>query len=209
MNHSLQLLGDAGLFATLAYLGTVLARVVTADARSFADGPPAGRPATGLIVLAAALAGLCLGIRGMAAPELGMACMLTIALAGICYSDVRCGQIPDVFTLAPLAAILLGDVLLHRWSAPIAVVLVAAPFCVAAKLSGGRGMGWGDVKLVALGAAVLGAQSALLAFTGACFIAVAVALLRRRQRTFDAVPIAFAPYLAGGITAILALRGVN
>jgi leader peptidase (prepilin peptidase)/N-methyltransferase len=207
MTHATQLVADAGLLAALAFLGTVLARIVTADARSFADGPPAGNPAVSLIVVTAALAGLCLAIRGVAVPELGVACVMTIVLSGICYSDVRCGLIPDVFTIAPLAAVLGGDLLLHQWSAPIAVALVVAPFCVAAKLSGGRGMGWGDVKLVALGAAVLGAEPALLAFTGACFAAVAVAMVVRRRQMVPR-PIAFAPYLAVGIAAVLAVHGV-
>jgi prepilin signal peptidase PulO-like enzyme (type II secretory pathway) len=207
MTHVVQLFADAGLLAALAFLGTVLARIVTADARSFADGPPAGNPAVGLIVGSAALAGLSLAIRSVGIAELGVACVMTIVLAGICYADVRCGMIPDVFTVAPLAAVLAGDLLLHQWSAPIAVALVTLPFCVAAKLSEGRGMGWGDVKLVALGAAVLGAQPALLAFTGACFAAVAVAVVMRR-RQFVPRPIAFAPYLAAGIGVVLALHGV-
>jgi prepilin signal peptidase PulO-like enzyme (type II secretory pathway) len=208
MTYAFALIADAGLLATLAYLGTVLARVVTTDASPFADGPPPGRPAVGLIVFAAALAGLGVGARGAGGPELGMACVLAIALAGICYADVRCGLIPDVFTLAPLVAVLAGDLLLHQWSAPLAVALVATPFCIAAAFSRGRGMGWGDVKLVALGAAVLGAQPALVAFTGACFAAVAVALLARR-RTAVPAPIAFAPYLVGGLAAVLAIHGVS
>jgi prepilin signal peptidase PulO-like enzyme (type II secretory pathway) len=207
MTHPIQIFADAGLLGALAFLGTVLARIVTANARSFADGPPAGTPAVSVIVGAAALAGLALAIRGVAIPELGIACMMTIVLAGICYADVRCGLVPDVFTLAPLAAVIAGDLLLQQWGAPIAVALVTLPFCVAAKLSQGRGMGWGDVKLVALGAAVLGAQPALLAFTGACFAAVAVAMMMRR-RQFVPHPIAFAPYLAAGIAAVLALHGV-
>ena len=44
MTYAVQLITDAGLLAVLAFLGTVLARIVTADARSFADGPPPGKP---------------------------------------------------------------------------------------------------------------------------------------------------------------------
>jgi prepilin signal peptidase PulO-like enzyme (type II secretory pathway) len=204
MIRALSFIADAGLLATLAYLGIVLARLVTANARSFADGPPAGRPAIGIIIGAAALAGLCIGARGVALPELGMACVLTVVLSAICYADVRYGLVPDVFTLAPLAAILAGDALLHQWSALLAVAFVAGPFCIAAKFSKGRGMGWGDVKLVALGTAVLGAEPALLAFAGACFVAVAIAVLRGRR----SIPIAFAPYLAAGIAVVVAMHGV-
>jgi prepilin signal peptidase PulO-like enzyme (type II secretory pathway) len=207
MSYAMQLIADAGLLATLAYLGTLLARFVTNDVRPFEDGPRAGRPAVGIIVGVAALAGLCLGIRGLGFPELGLACMLTIALAGICYADVRCGLVPDVFTVAPLAAVLAGDLLLHNWSAPLAVALVTAPFCLAAKWSHGRGMGWGDVKLVALGTAIIGMEPALIAFTGACFAAVSVAVVRRSRQSVPE-PIAFAPYLAAGIALVLAVHGV-
>ena len=203
MTHVMAYLADAGLLAALAYLGTVLARVVTARARSFADGPAPGRPSVAVIAGAAALAGFWMAARGVALPQLGLACLVTIALAGICYADVRYGLVPDAFTLAPLGALLAGDLLLHQWSAPLAVALVAAPFALAAAFSHGRGMGWGDVKLVALGAAVLGAQPALLAFALACFAAVAIAGVRRRRT----MPIAFAPYLAAGIAVVLTIHG--
>ncbi len=204
MMRALPLIADAGLLAALAYLGTILARLVTAEARPFADGPPPGRPASGIIIAAAALAGMCIGARGVAIPELGMACVLTVALSAVCYADVRCGLVPDVFTLVPLGAILAGDALLQHWSAPIAAALVAAPFCIAAVFSRGRGMGWGDVKLVALGAIVVGAQPALLACAAACFGAVAVAALRRRRST----PIAFAPYLVAALAVAGTIHGV-
>ena len=66
-------------------------------------------------------------------------------------------------------------------------------------LSKGRGLGWGDVKLVALGAAVLGLRTSVLAFSAACLLAVAIAVVRRRRHE----PIAFAPYLAGSMTVAL------
>jgi prepilin signal peptidase PulO-like enzyme (type II secretory pathway) len=193
------------VFAAFAVLGTYLARPVIAGVRPFDDGPIPGRPSVIAIGAAAAALGICAAARGTGLPELGMCAVLTVVLAAICYADVRCGLVPDVFTLVPLAAILAGDALLHRWTPLVAVALVAGPFCLAASFSKGRGMGWGDVKLVALGAAVLGAQPALLAFTGACFLAVAVATLRRRQSS----PIAFAPYLAASVAVVVAAHGVG
>lgn len=197
-------LANAVLFASLAYLGTRAAALVVADVQPFDDGPAPQRPNVIAICGAAALAGVALAARGAGVPELGVAAILAVALAGICYADMRCGLVPDVFTLAPLGAVLAGDVLLAQWSALIAVAIVAGPFCVAAAFSKGRGMGWGDVKLVALGAAVLGAQSALLAFALACLAAVAVAALQRRRSR----PIAFAPYLAAGVAVVVAAHGV-
>jgi Flp pilus assembly protein protease CpaA len=205
MMRALPLVADAALFAALAYLGTLLARFLTAGARAFLDGPAPGRPAVGVIAAAAALAGAFVGARGVSLPELALACLLTVALAGICYADVKFGLVPDMFTIVPLAALLVGDVLLQRWSAPVAVVVVAGPFALAAAWSRGRGMGWGDVKLVALGAVVVGAEPALIAFTAACFAAVAVTAARGRA----AVPIAFAPYLVGGLAAALSVHGAG
>jgi prepilin signal peptidase PulO-like enzyme (type II secretory pathway) len=203
MSTPLACIADAGAFAALAFLGTRLARIVVSGAVPFDDGPVPGRPAVAAIVAAAASAGLAVAVRGAAAPELGMGCILAVALSAICYADVTCGLVPDVFTLAPLGAALASDALLRQWSGPISAALVAAPFGIAAQRSRGRGMGWGDVKLVALGAAVLGAQAALVAFALACFAAVGIAFFRKRH-----TPIAFAPYLVAAIGATAALRGI-
>jgi prepilin signal peptidase PulO-like enzyme (type II secretory pathway) len=78
-------------------------------------------------------------------------------------------------------------------------VLVALPFALAATLSRGRGMGWGDVKLAALGGALLGAPAATLAFV----LAALAAYAGSRFAGDRARPIAFAPYLAGGIAVVL------
>ena len=202
--HVLTLLADAGFFAALAVLGSALARTVVAHVTPFDDGPVPRRPNVTAIAAAAAVLGLCAGARSAGAAELGLCAVLTVVLAGICYADVKCGLVPDVFTLVPLAAVLAGDVLLQHWAGLGAVAIVAGPFCIAAMFSKGRGMGWGDVKLVALGAAVLGAQPALLAFAAGSFAAVAVAAVRGRR----SAPIAFAPYLAAGVAVVVAARGV-
>ncbi|GAC1576403.1 MAG: hypothetical protein NVS3B7_09300 [Candidatus Elarobacter sp.] len=203
--HVLTALSDAAFFAALAVLGSFFARLIVGDVQPFEDGPEPQRPNVVVIAVAAAALGLCVGLRGASIPELGMCAVLTVVLAGICYADVRSGLVPDAFTLVPLLAVLAGDALLQQWAALVAVVIVAGPFAIAAMFSKGRGMGWGDVKLVALGAAVLGAQPALLAFAAACFVAVAVATVRRRR----ASPIAFAPYLAAGLAVVVALHGVG
>jgi len=90
---------------------------------------------------------------------------------------------------------------LHNTVAIVGAVVMFLPFALFALLSKGRGMGWGDVKLAALGGAVLGPPAAMLAFAGACLIAVFIAALRKRRSE----PIAFAPYLCGAIAASLAL----
>ena len=60
-------------------------------------------------------------------------------------------------------------------------------------------MGWGDVKLAALGGVALGWQPMIPFFAIACLVAAAIALFRRRKNE----PIAFAPYLAGAIGVAL------
>jgi prepilin signal peptidase PulO-like enzyme (type II secretory pathway) len=57
-------------------------------------------------------------------------------------------------------------------------------------------LGWGDVKLAALGGAVLGAQVSVLVFAVASLAAVIVSRFRGVDKN---EPIAFAPYLAAAI----------
>jgi prepilin signal peptidase PulO-like enzyme (type II secretory pathway) len=80
-------------------------------------------------------------------------------------------------------------------------VAVFLPFAAASLISKGRGMGWGDTKLAALGGAMLG-DAALIAYCAACLGAVAVAYLRKKHTE----PIAFGPYLAASIFGALFLR---
>lgn len=186
--------GGAGAYAA----SRMCSRIV-----SFEDGPAPGDPRVALLVGAAALAGALEGGRGLALPALASAAMLCAALVAIWYCDVRRGIVPDVFTLIPLGIIVLGAALIGQWPVVISAAIVFVPFAVAAAASRGRGMGWGDVKLVALGGAVLGLETAILAFGVACTAAVIVALARRRSRE----PIAFAPYLVAAIALSFTIAG--
>ena len=125
-------------------------------------------------------------------------------LVAIWCSDVRCGIVPDAFTLVPLAAVVVTAAVTQQWWVIASAAIVFVPFAGAALASRGRGMGWGDVKLVALGGAVLGYEAAILGFGLACAAAVLVALARRR----GSEPIAFAPYLVAAIAIPLVFRGV-
>jgi prepilin signal peptidase PulO-like enzyme (type II secretory pathway) len=66
----------------------------------------------------------------------------------------------------------------------------------------GIGMGWGDVKLAALGGALLGMKDAMLAFAVVSIVAIVIAKIQRREKQ----PLAFAPYLATAIIIPLVLR---
>ena len=74
----------------------------------------------------------------------------------------------------------------------VSALIVVVPFALAALLSRGRGMGWGDVKLAAVAGALLGASNALLALALAAF-AAAVGARFRRDAGAAPRPLAFAP----------------
>ncbi|HKU81231.1 MAG TPA: prepilin peptidase, partial [Candidatus Tumulicola sp.] len=75
------------------------------------------------------------------------------------------------------------------------------PFAIAAWSTKGRGMGWGDVKLVALAGAALGAPLAMLAMVAACILAV----IGYRIKHLASGPIAFAPYIAVAVGVAIPL----
>lgn len=187
----------AAFFAAAAYAGILLASLLRFE--RFEDGPAPAQPPVLWLIGAAALIG---GFVTLRAPgDLVLLAALCGILAAICCTDIRYGIVPDVFTLLPLTALLAYAVVTRQWQIPISAAVPFIPFAIVAAISHGRGIGWGDVKLAALGGAVLGAPSATIAFTLSCFAAVAIAHLRGRR----ADPIAFAPYLAGAIAAALPL----
>ena len=199
--NALAVAGAAALLGGAGFAGAIIARRICERTAPLPDGPPAGRPSVVLLTACACLAGLVEGLRGAGVPELTLATLLAWALAGIWYSDVRRGIVPDVFTLAPLALIFAGAAVLHQWGTFASAGIVFVPFAAAALASRGLGMGWGDVKLVALGGAVLGWDTAVLAFGSACAVAVIVALARKRRHE----PLAFAPYLVAAIALPLGI----
>ena len=188
------------VFGCIGFLATVLAAFVCKSIVPFDDGPKPGTPPTRTLVASSAVfGGLLVSHVGLNGSVLVPAIVL-VGLVASCYSDVVCGIIPDWFTLVPIAIVLLARALTAEWTLLIVTLAVTAVFGLAAFVSRGRGMGWGDVKLVALGALALG-DRALLAFAAACLAAVVIAALRRKR----AEPVAFAPYLAAAIAAGMAL----
>ncbi len=182
-------------FAAAGFLGVVLASTIVPRLRRFDDGPPASTSPDFAIVGVCAVLGAIITPHASVPAQIAFFAILFVALAAIWHTDVRTGIVPDVFTLGPLAIIIIVAVIERDWMLLVSIALPSIPFAAAAAMSKGRGMGWGDVKLVALGAAVLGAQTATLAFAVACIAAVIVAYLKHRT----AQPIAFAPYLVGAI----------
>jgi prepilin signal peptidase PulO-like enzyme (type II secretory pathway) len=186
----------AAMFGCAAFLAMQAGEALCKRVVPFEDGPKPGKPPAIALLVGAALVGGIMASRGAALPALGISGLLCAALVAAWYSDVRCGIVPDAFTLAPLAVVLAVAVFTREWSSLVSAAVVFVPFACAALFSRGRGMGWGDVKLAALGGAVLGVQTAILAAAGACLVATFVNLIQRRGK---AQPIAFAPYLSGAI----------
>ena len=182
-------------FAAAGFLGVVLASTIVPRIRRFGDGPPPANSPDFAIVGICAILGAIITPHAGAPAQIAFFAILFLALAAIWHTDVRTGVVPDVFTVGPLAIIIIVAGIERDWMLLVSMALPAIPFAIAAAMSKGRGMGWGDVKLVALGAAVLGAQTATLAFAAACIAAVLVAFLKHRTTQ----PIAFAPYLVVAI----------
>jgi prepilin signal peptidase PulO-like enzyme (type II secretory pathway) len=193
---------SAVVYASAAFLGVQLSAAICKDFTPFDDGPRPGRPPVALMIVFSALLGGWLAWRDASIPALLIVGIVCVALVASTYSDVRCGIVPDYFTVLPLVLVFGIALFTREWSIILSSAIVAAPFAVAALISKGLGMGWGDVKLVALGGAVLGLPVAMVAFAGACVVAVAVTLFRKRKGE----PIAFAPYLAGAIGAALSFN---
>lgn len=191
----------ASFFGTAAFTGTLLGSAC-ADGIEALDGAPAPKkPPIAAIVTGGAALGAIVTQLGMTPLHLVLLAVLCASLAAIWVTDSRRGVVPDAFTLVPLLAAAACAVWEHHWWLPISACIIFIPFAAAAALSRGRGMGWGDVKLVALGGAVLGAQLAIPAIALACLAAGGINILRGRRRE----AVALAPYLTAAIAIALPL----
>lgn len=188
-------------FASVAFIGVQTSRWICAGIEPADDGPPAGRPPYATLVGACALLGGFLIATGATPLQLGIAAIVVFALVACWCSDAICGLVPDAFTLAPLAALLLFSLAQRDWWIGLSAFVAFAPFAAAALLTRGNGMGWGDAKLVALCGAALGAPLAVFALAAACAAAVVVHRIGGAQRG----PIAFAPYIAAATGLVLPL----
>ena len=189
----------AFFFAAAGVVGALLGITFAERIQSLPDGPPQQQTPIPLLVLGCAIVGAFTTVHAFSAAQLVVLAIVCLALVAIWIVDARRGIVPDVFTLGPLGIILLVAIWQHEWQYFVSAAIPFVPFALAALLSKGRGMGWGDVKLVALGGAVLGAQWATIAFALAGLAAVVICYVHGKQRG----PIAFAPYLTAAIGAAI------
>jgi prepilin signal peptidase PulO-like enzyme (type II secretory pathway) len=179
-------------FGCLAFIAVHVSRSVCANVPPADDGPKPGKAPAAVLVVASAVLGGLLVAWHVPPLQIGIAAIVLFALVACWCSDAMCGIVPDLFTLVPLAALLLFSIAQRDWGMILSAAIVFVPFGAAALFSRGYGMGWGDAKLVALAGAALGAPIALIALTGAC----AAAAIGHRFTAARGSPIAFAPYIA-------------
>jgi prepilin signal peptidase PulO-like enzyme (type II secretory pathway) len=188
------------LFAAAAWGGTVIAAALCTGRTPFADGPAPIPFARWPFAAIGGCTGFGLALHGDSAAHLALLLVIALALAGCSAADLEFGLLPDVLTLVPLALLVALGAAAHDGLPALGAAFVALPFAAAAVASRGRGMGWGDVKLAALGGALLGAHDATLALMLASFAAYIITRATRTSR-----PVAFGPYLAGSIALTLAI----
>ena len=189
----------AQLFAAAAWTGTFAGERLCAGRVPYEDGPPPVAFGRAPFVAAGACIGIALALRGEPALHIAVLLAVTFALAGAAAADLACGALPDVLTIGPLAIVVASGAASFDWAPALGAACVAVPFALAAIVSRGRGMGWGDVKLAALGGALLGLAGAALAFMLAALVAYGMA----RRTSSLRRPIAFGPYIAASIAASL------
>jgi leader peptidase (prepilin peptidase)/N-methyltransferase len=188
-------------FGCLGFLGVELSRIACARVTPLDGAPPLGEPPVIALVAGAAFIGALLVVRGAQPLQIGEFALVVLALVACWSSDSLRGIVPDVFTLVPLAILLLLSISRRDWLSVASAAIAFVPFAIAAFLTKGRGMGWGDAKLVALAGVALGAPLAILAMIVACIAAVAGYQIKR----IKAGPIAFAPYIAAAVGVALPL----
>ena len=141
--------------------------------------------------------------------ETVLVCLLTSALIVIAVIDWRTYEIP--FGLNVFIAIL-GIVNLvidsRNWlNYLIGGVSVSGFLLIVYLITKGRGIGGGDIKLMAAAGLLLGYKSIILAFCLGCILGSVIHLIRMKVSKAEHV-LAFGPYLAVGIF-IAALWGEN
>ena len=191
----------AAIFGAAGWLGGMLADTWYRAVRSEADGPrPVVVPGWAFIAVPASI-GAIVGTRGVGPLQGALLLTAVFALTVCASTDLRAGMLPDLFTLGPLAGVLALSAARRDWMPLLGAAFAFVPFAATAAVSRGRGMGWGDVKLAALGGALIGMGGITLAVALAAAAAFIVGAVQGRARE----PIAFGPYLAVSIGAGLAL----
>ena len=126
-------------------------------------------------------------------------CLLFPLLTAVALIDWRTFEIPNGLSIAILV-LGVAQVILDRENWPLYVIglfAVSLLFLLLWFLTGGRGLGLGDVKLMAAAGLLLGWQRILLAMIIGSLAGVIIHLIRMRRGAGK--KLAFGPYLSAGI----------
>ncbi len=192
---------SAIVFACAAACGIAIAQMLCADLTPLDGAPEPGRLSPAIPIAAFSALGLIMAMRGAGVTQLGIVALIGVPLSGSWYADAKKGIVPDLFTIVPLAIILIAVCLHHSWFVAVSALVTGGAFGAAALLSRGRGMGWGDAKLAAIAGALLGLPWSLGVLGAACFAATLVSVIRNRGTQ----PIAFAPYIVVSVLLAVAI----
>lgn len=192
----------AALFGAAAWGGSFLGPMLVADQGPFEDGPAPVTFARWPFATIGALVGAASATHESSVAQLILLALVVSLLAACAAADLRGGLIPDLCSLGALVLLLAASAFKQNWAPALSAALVAVAFGAAALISRGRGMGWGDVKLAAVGGALLGVFDATLAFMAASIAAYLVAHRSGHLKQ----PIAFGPYLAASTAFALAFQ---
>ena len=127
-------------------------------------------------------------------------CLLTSALLVLSVIDFRTFEIPVGINnfIAVLGIIRLATDITNWFIYLLGAVLVSGIFYLAYKITKGRGMGGGDIKLMAAAGLLLGAPKIFLAMLLGCAFGSVIHIIRMRVSGEDH-KLALGPYLAAGI----------
>jgi hypothetical protein len=186
------IIAAALFFGSIAFIAVQASRAACNGVLPAPDGPAPSTPPDAVLIAAAAVLGGLVVALGATPTQIGIAALVVFALVACWCSDMLCGILPDVFTLAPLGLLLVFALTQRNWGLIFSALVVFVPFAGAAAFSRGYGMGWGDAKLVAIVGAALGAPLAVFAL----FFGCAAAVIGHRVAGWPSRPIALAPYIA-------------
>lgn len=195
----------------LPLVGAGLGVALERSAAKLCDGRPAiGRRCLVCAVVAACWAAAFAG-SSPASVHLIVPTLLLCVLVLAALTDLQTRRIPNLLTGGGLAVVLVVTAIFEPRVATERLIfaLAAFTFFLASALLRPGGIGLGDVKLVAVVGAGLGAASVAaigLALIGGALAGIAIAARHgwRRART---ATLPFAPFLAAGSLAVLLLSG--
>lgn len=133
-------------------------------------------------------------------PEALIGALLASFLLALSLIDERTKEIPPGINMAVLALGIIASAIDYQNLAShiIGAFAISVPTALIFYLSSGRGIGGGDVKLMAACGLYLGWQLIIFAFFTGCFLGAVIHLLRMRLSSKGRV-LALGPYLSAGV----------